>query len=94
MSYYETVAASQTDQVMGTTGASGDTIDGLVCIVTTVATSGVQLKDGTGSAFYVLPDNVASVGTYPIPLGLRSASGGWKITTGAGVAVVAVGSFR
>lgn len=92
---YETVAASQTDQAMGTTGAAGDFIEGLLCVVTTAATSQVQLKDGSGSAFTVFPDNPgAGVGTYPVPLGLKSVSGAWKVTTGAGVAVVAIGQFR
>src|SRR4249919_3533923 len=35
---YETVAASQTDQIMGATGAVGDYIEGLVCVVSTAAT--------------------------------------------------------
>ena len=95
MSYYETVAASQTDQPIGTTGAAGDTIDGLLCVVTTAATSQVSIKDGSGSAIVVFPNNPgAGVGSYAVPLGLRSAAGAWSVTTGAGVAVVAIGTFR
>lgn len=90
---YETVAASQTDQVLGATGAAGDVLDGLVCVVATAATSQVQIKDGAGSAITVLPNGVAGVGTYPVPLGLKSASGAWKVTTAAGVSVIAVGNF-
>lgn len=92
---YETVAASQSDQALGTTGAAGDVLEGLLCVVTTAATSQVQIKDGSGSAITVLPDNVGGgIGTYPLPINLRSVSGAWKITTGAGVAVVAIGQFR
>jgi hypothetical protein len=91
---YETVAASQTDQAMGATGATGDYIEGLVCVVATAATSQVQIKDGSGSAITVLPNAVGpGVGTYYVPLGLTSTSGAWKVTTAAGVSVIACGDF-
>lgn len=91
---YETVAASQTTQALGATGATGDFLEGLICIVSTAATSQVQIKDGAGTAITVLPNAVGGgVGTYPIPLGITSTAGAWQITTAAGVAVLAVGSF-
>lgn len=93
-SQYETVAASQTDQAMGATGATGDYLESLICVVSTAATSQVQIKDGAGSAITVLPNSVgAGVGTYILPVGLISLSGAWKITTAAGVAVIATGRF-
>lgn len=91
---YETVAASQTDQALGATGAAGDYLEGLICVVATAATSQVQIKDGSGSAITILPNAVGNgVGTYSIPVGLISLSGAWKITTAAGVSVIAVGNF-
>lgn len=91
---YETVAVSQTDQVMGPTGATGDYLSHLVCVVATAATSAVSIKDGGGSAISVLPANVGGgVGTYTVALGLTSTAGAWKVTTGAGVTVIAVGNF-
>lgn len=91
---YETVAANQTDQVLGATGAAGDYLESLVCVVATAATSQVQIKDGAGSAITVLPNNVgAGVGTVVIRLGVLSSNGAWKVSTGAGVSVVAVGKF-
>jgi hypothetical protein len=91
---YETVAASQTDQVMGATGAAGDYLEGVLCVVATAATSQVQIKDGAGSAITVLPNAVGpGVGTYYVPLGLTSTSGAWKITTAAGVSVIGIGDF-
>lgn len=91
---YETVAASQTDQVLGPTGATGDYLECLVCVVSTAATSQVQIKDGSGSAITVLPNAVgAGVGTYHVALGLTSTSGAWKVTTAAGVSVIASGDF-
>jgi len=94
-SEYETVGPGVTDQSLGATGAVGDYLALLICVVTTAATSVVQIKDGSGSAIIVLPNAVGGgVGTYTIPLGLISTSGAWKITTGNGVAVIATGKFK
>lgn len=91
---YETVAASQTNQVLGATGAAGDFLDKLICVVSTAATSQVQIKDGAGTAITILPNNVGSgVGTVVINVGLKSTTGSWQITTGAGVSVIATGLF-
>lgn len=91
---FETVAASQTDQVMGAAGAIGDVLASLICVVATAATAQVQIKDGAGSAITVLPNSPGGgVGTYTILLNLRSLAGAWKITTGAGVSVIATGNF-
>jgi hypothetical protein len=90
---YETVAASQTAQVLGATGAVGDYIEGVLCVVSTASTSQVTLIDNATS-IVILPNSVGpGVGSYYIPLGLTSVSGAWKITTAAGVAVVATGDF-
>jgi hypothetical protein len=77
---YETVAASQTDQVLGSTGAAGDYLDKLVITVSTAASAAVSIKDGTGAV-------------YVVPLGIKSADAGWKVTTGAGSTVLATGLF-
>lgn len=92
--HYETVAVSQTDQVLGNAGAAGDFLDTLVCVVATAATSTVSIKDGSGGAISVLPANVGGgVGTYTIPIKAKSQRGAWSVTTGAGVTVVATGNF-
>lgn len=91
---YENVAASQTNQVMGGTGAAGDYLHRLVCVVTTAATAQVQIRDGSGTAFTVLPNSPGSgIGTYNIELNMVSSNGAWQVTTAAGVAVTAVGVF-
>ena len=93
-SEYETVAASQTDQVLGNTGAAGDYLGKLIIVVATAATAQVQIKDGSGSAITVFPNSPGSgIGTYTIPIELLSTSGAWKITTGAGSSVIACGLF-
>lgn len=91
---YETVAAGQTDQVLGATGATGDFLGALVCVVATAATAAVSIKDGSGSAISVLPNSPGGgVGTYTIEINAKSTGGAWKVTTGAGVSVVATGRF-
>lgn len=90
---YETVAASQTGQVLGASGAAGDLLARLVLVVTTAATAAVSILDGATS-IQVFPNSPGGgIGTYTIPLDLVSVNGAWSITTSAGVAVIAVGRF-
>lgn len=90
---YESVAASQTAQVLGGAGAKGDFLDHLVLVVSTAATSQVTILDGATS-IVVFPNSPGNgIGTYTIDLRLASASGAWSITTGAGVAAIGCGIF-
>lgn len=90
---YETIAASQTGQVLGGTGAKGDYIHRLIVSVNTVATATVTLLDGATS--YTLMAGAATLvpGAYSLEVGAISNVGAWSITTGAGVTVMAVGIF-
>lgn len=88
---YETVAASQTAQVLGGTGATGDYLHRLIVTVNTAATSTVTILDG-GTSIALMPATTA-VGVYSIPVEAASVSGPWKVTTGAGVTVIGVGVF-
>jgi hypothetical protein len=92
---WETVASSQTTQVLGTTGATGDILDRLIVVVATAATAQVQIRDGaSGSDITVFPNSPGGgIGTYSVPLGMQSFAGGWRVTTGAGVSVIGVGLF-
>jgi hypothetical protein len=91
---YEHVGVSQTNHVLGGTGAAGDYIHRLVCTVTTAATAQVQIKDGSGAAHTVLPNSPGGgVGNYNIELNAVSRLGAWQVTTGAGVEVLAIGVF-
>ena len=94
---YEHVAAGQTAQVLGTTGAKGDYIHRLVCTVTTVATGNVVVVDGSGTGILthtVIPASPGSgINVYNVELNAVSQDGAWKITTGAGVEVMAIGIF-
>ena len=93
----KTVPASATATILGATGAVGDYLEGLLCVVSTAATSQVQITDGNGTATTVLPNAVgAGVGTYYVPIGalcVNATTPGWKITTAAGVSVFATGKF-
>jgi len=95
--FYEHVAASSSAQVLGPTGAVGDYLHRLICTVTTAATGNVVIVDGTGTGILthtVLPASPGGgIGVYNIELNAVSANGAWKITTGAGVEVMAVGIF-
>ena len=88
---YETVAASQTAQVLGGTGAIGDRIERVVISVATAATGTVTLLDGSTSI--VLTAANTPIGIYVVPLGLLSTTGAWKITTGAGATAIGIGRF-
>lgn len=88
---FETVAASQTGQVLGGTGAKGDYIHRMIVNVATSATSTVALLDGATSISLVSANT--PIGTYSIELNMKSASGAWSVTTGAGVSVIGVGRF-
>lgn len=87
---YETVAVSQTGQVLGGVGAAGDYLHRLIISVATAATSTVTLLDGATS-IVIMAANTA-IGTYSVEMNLRSA-GAWSVTTGAGASVIAVGKF-
>lgn len=89
---YEAVAASQTDQVLGGTGAAGDYVHRLVINVITVASAGVTLTDGA-AAIVLSTATSAVLGPISLELNMAAVTGPWMITTGAGATVVAVGIF-
>ena len=92
---YETIAASQSDQALGVNGVAGDILNRLVIVPATTGAGTVSIKDGSGSAINVFVTGTLS-DLKPIVLDIEavSTSGGWKVTTGANVSVIAVGKFR
>ncbi len=92
---YEKVAASQTDQALGATGGAGDLINGILVIPATTSPGAITLKDGATSiaVFTGGATSVSNLVPFFIPLGIRSVSGAWSLTTGANVSCVAVGDF-
>jgi hypothetical protein len=93
---YETVAESQTDRVLGATGAIGDKLDILWIVPATTSPGAVSIKDGAGSAIVVFTGGAASVldlRPQPVVLGIKCTGAGWKVTTGANVSVIGTGEF-
>lgn len=90
---YETVAASQTGQILGTAGAKGDFLDHVVLVVSTAATAATSIIDGATSITIFPNSPGGGIGTYTVDVRCASASGAWSVTTGAGVAAIAVGQF-
>lgn len=94
---YETVAASQTDQILGATGAVGDLLSGLLIVPATTSAGTVSIKDGNGSGINVfVTGTLADLTPIWVPLGIvavNATTPGWKVTTGAAVSVIGVGKF-
>ena len=93
---YEPVAASDTDEVLGASGAAGDYLSGLLIVPATTSPGAVSVKDGGGAAISLFTGGASSVSNlvpFFVPLGAKSAVGAWSVTTGANVSVVAVGNF-
>jgi hypothetical protein len=92
---YETVAASATAQVLGATGATGDLIKGVLIIPATTSPGSVTLLDNATSItiFTGGASSVSNLVPFMVPLGIKSVSGAWKITTSTNVSCIAVGNF-
>jgi hypothetical protein len=95
----ETVAASQTAQILGATGAVGDRLNFLLVVPATTSPGAIAIKDGDGSDITVFTGGASSVSNlvpFIIEWGkecVNATTPGWKITTGANVSVVAFGDF-
>ena len=94
-SEYETVAASQTAQALGATGAIGDFVSGILVIPATTSPGNVLLLDNATSitVFTGGASSVSNLVPFWINLGMTSVSGAWKVTTGANVSCIGVGNF-
>lgn len=93
---YETVAASQTAQVLGAVGAVGDVLDGVLVIPATTSPGNVIVLDGSTSItiFAGGASSVSNLVPFFVPMaGAKSVSGPWKITTGANVSAIGFGRF-
>lgn len=92
----ETVAASQTDQVMGATGAAGDYLGTILVTPETTSPGEVSIKDGAGTKYVLFVGGGGSVSNlvpFTIFVGEFSQAGAWKVTTGANVHVRCAGRF-
>lgn len=90
----ETVAKSQTDQVLGDAGAAGDYLARLLIQPETIAPGSVVLKDGA-TVIYTYPGSAGyDAGLVPFYVEVGAvATTRWGVTTGDHVNVVAFGTF-
>ena len=91
----EAVAASQTAQVLGGTGAIGDFLHKVVIVPETTSPGQVLLLDGAVSftLFVGGASSVADLKPIDVELNEKTTTGAWKITTGTAVHVKAIGRF-
>lgn len=98
-STYETIAASQTGQILGSTGAIGDYLSHCVIYPTTTTPGVVTVFDdasAAGSNVIAFPGGASSVSNLApiaIPVGAVSVTGEWRVTTGANLVVTCYGKF-
>jgi len=86
---YETVAASQTAQVLGATGAPGDLLHS---VIVDLNGGTVTVIDGSTTVLTIPATgaNIPSTGTWVIDAVCKTA---WKITTAGGTTCLCVGDF-
>jgi hypothetical protein len=90
---YETVAASQTAQVMGTTGKAGDFLSHVILQPTTTAAGTCTVLDSATVILTFTTGTLSDLRPIVLPVNASSVNGAWKITTGANVTATAFGDF-
>lgn len=90
---YETVAASQTAQALGATGATGDYLSHCVLQPTTTAAGTMTILDNATVIFTFTTGTLSNLAPIAIPIGANSVSGAWKVTTGANETATCFGKF-
>lgn len=92
---YETVAASQTAQVLGAAGAINNVISHVTIIPATLDPGAIALIDGATSItiFAGGTGSVVSLVPFTLFLNMKAQTGPWKLTTGAAVSCICVGDF-
>lgn len=90
---YETVAAGQTAQTLGATGATGDYLSHVLIQPATIAAGTTTILDNATVIFTFTTGTLPSLAPIYVPIGAFSVSGAWKITTGANVSATAFGDF-
>lgn len=88
---YQVVAASQTAQVIGSTGQVGDYLSHIVIDPLTASPGTVTLIDGSTTILTITPP--ASSQPFTVPIMATSKAGPWKVTTGTNVTCMVVGNF-
>ena len=94
---YQAVAASATNQALGPGGgAAGDYLSHITVVPASTSPGAVSIADDGGGAITVFAGgggSLSNLAPFTVAFGAKSASGAWKVTTGASVSVVAFGQF-
>lgn len=93
---YETVAASQTTQTLGATGGTGDYLEAVLIVPSSTSPGEVLIKDGSDTAISIFKGGSSSITDLApiyVPLGLKSRTGAWQLTTGANETAIGIGNF-
>jgi hypothetical protein len=90
---YETVAAGQTAQVLGATGATGDYLSHVILQPAALTAGTTTILDNATVIYTYTAGTLSDLRPITIPVGAFSVSGAWKITTGANMAALAIGNF-
>lgn len=90
---YETVAASQTAQALGATGATGDFLSHVIIQPVTTAAGTVTILDNATVVFTFTTGTLADLRPITVPVNAFSVTGAWRITTGTNVTATAFGDF-
>lgn len=88
---YEHVAASQTGQILGSTGAAGDFVHTLTFSTTSATAAKVILYDN-GTEIYSNASTIG-IGTWSLPLNVYSKDGAFTVDTQANVTALITGNF-
>lgn len=97
--HFETVAASQTAQVLGSAAADNrdqEFLARVIIIPTTTSPGSVTIINNATSIviFNGGASSLTELKPIVVELGINSTGGPWSITTGANVAVLCVGRFK
>lgn len=90
---YQVIPASSTNVPLGTPGGRGDYLHRLLITVTAAAGATLTLNDGGTAIPIMLGTAGQPLGARAIDCGFASKNGGFTVTNGAGVTVIAIGLF-
>lgn len=92
---YQDIPRVSINVTLGSTGALGDWLELLLCMVSTAGGARVSVRDGTvGEVINLIPQTPGpGIGPYHIVFGYPSRHGAWQISTDSGVSVRASGIF-
>jgi len=91
--HLEDVAKSQTGQVLGSTGKTGDFLSHIVVVPETTGAGTIALLDGSVSRNIFIAGTLSNLQPFTIWFNARSVNGAWSLTTGDNVHAICVGSF-